>query len=63
MLFDVFRFNRYAPELLKMEGKKEIERMSIGEYLQKEGYGEGFKEDYLLVSFSLHRIPINPAMR
>lgn len=24
--------------------------ISIGEYLEKEGYGEGFKEDYLLVS-------------
>jgi hypothetical protein len=23
--------------------------ISIGEYLEKEGYGDGFKEDYLLV--------------
>lgn len=27
--------------------------VSIGEYLEREGYGEGFKEDYLLVSCSL----------
>jgi hypothetical protein len=26
--------------------------ISIGEYLEKEGYGEGFKEDYLLVRLS-----------
>lgn len=30
------------------EADREI---SIGEYLEKEGFGEGFKEDYLLVSF------------
>ena len=29
--------------------------ISIGEYLEREGYGEGFKEDYLLVSLcSIH---------
>lgn len=28
----------------------EESEVSIGEYLEKEGYGEGFKEDYLLVS-------------
>lgn len=28
----------------------EESEISIGEYLEKEGYGEGFKEDYLLVS-------------
>jgi hypothetical protein len=32
------------------EADREI---SIGEYLEKEGYGEGFKEDYLLVSHSI----------
>ncbi len=24
------------------------DEISIGEYLEREGYGEGFKEDYLL---------------
>jgi predicted NAD/FAD-binding protein len=32
------------------EANREI---SIGEYLEKEGYGEGFKEDYLLVSCAI----------
>jgi len=26
-----------------------MDDMSIGEYLDREGYGDGFKEDYLLV--------------
>ena len=48
MVLDVLRFNLFAPDLLRDAGKKG--EMSIGEYLEKEGYGDGFKEDYLLVS-------------
>jgi predicted NAD/FAD-binding protein len=47
MIFDILRFNLFALDILKEEGKDE---MSIGEYLDREGYGDGFKEDYLLVS-------------
>lgn len=37
----------------KGEDRKEMERdLSIGEYLERGGYGDGFKEDYLLVSRS-----------
>jgi predicted NAD/FAD-binding protein len=50
MIFDVLRFNLYALDLLKQEEGKEGKELSIGEYLDREGYGEGFKEDYLLVS-------------
>lgn len=49
MIFDILRFNLFALDLLNQAptGGKEI---SIGEYLDREGYGVGFKEDYLLVS-------------
>ena len=46
MIFDVLRFNLFALDILKEEGTDD---MSIGEYLDREGYGDGFKEDYLLV--------------
>lgn len=55
MIFDVIRFNLFAVDLLKEDGKekKGTREMSIGEYLDREGYGAGFKEDYLLVRFTL----------
>lgn len=47
MIFDILRFNLFALDILDEEGTDE---MSIGQYLDREGYGDGFKEDYLLVS-------------
>lgn len=49
MIFDILRFNLFALDLLK-EPLKNGKEISIGEYLDREGYGAGFKEDYLLVS-------------
>ncbi|RSH88935.1 hypothetical protein EHS25_002597 [Saitozyma podzolica] len=46
MVFDVLRFNVFAKDLLRAE--ETVGKMSIGEYLEREGYGDGFKEDYLL---------------
>ena len=51
MLFDVVRFNLFAMDLIREEVRTG-RQMSIGEYLDREGYGEAFKEDYLLASFS-----------
>ena len=63
MLVDVMRFNLFGLDLVQEdenEGTKRSKRgderevdgdLSIGEYLENEGFGEGFKEDYLLVSF------------
>ncbi len=31
--------------------------ISIGEYLEKEGYSDAFRDDYLIVSSSPHYIP------
>ena len=47
MIWDILRFNLFALDILSQGSG----RMSIGEYLDREGYGDGFKEDYLLVSF------------
>ena len=45
MLRDLLRFYREAPELLKIAGD---DNLSLGAYLQQEGYGPAFIEDHLL---------------
>lgn len=50
MVYDVLRFNIFALDLLEQEEGKKGKELSIGDYLEREGYGQGFKEDYLLVS-------------
>ena len=50
MIFDILRFNLFALDILNEEG---TDGMSIGQYLDREGYGDGFKEDYLLVSLQV----------
>lgn len=54
MIFDILRFNLFCLDVLKEEN---MDDMSIGEYLEREGYGDGFKEDYLLVSPLEYRDP------
>ncbi|UOH84746.1 hypothetical protein LQV05_001559 [Cryptococcus neoformans] len=46
MMWDIFRFHIFAKDLLSEKG--ESEQLSIGEYLDREGYSQSFKEDYLL---------------
>ncbi|WVR03214.1 hypothetical protein IAU60_000205 [Kwoniella sp. DSM 27419] len=46
MMWDIFRFNLFAVDLLSE--KNAAAGLSIGEYLNKEGYSQTFKEDYLL---------------
>jgi predicted NAD/FAD-binding protein len=48
MLFDIMRFNACAVRVLAVA---ENENVSIGEYLQREGYSSRFRDDYLIVSF------------
>ena len=64
MIFDIVRFNQYALDLLAEEEESEIDpsgvngseikthqpccQQSIGEYLDKNGYSEGFRNDYLI---------------
>jgi predicted NAD/FAD-binding protein len=46
ILFDIMRFNACAVRVLA-----ENDDVSIGEYLQREGYSSRFRDDYLIVSF------------
>ena len=62
MLFDIIRFNLFALDLLKNEEEsendparkrnrkdfKQPKQESIGDYLDREGYSQTFKDDYLI---------------
>lgn len=57
MIFDIVRFNQFALDLLSDDNDDEghassqlkMERnMSIGEYLDRHGYSQGFRDDYLI---------------
>lgn len=60
MIFDIIRFNQFALDLLKLEGKSEVpyngsingyfeeKQETIGEYLDREGYSDAFRDDYLI---------------
>ena len=52
MIYDVLRFNVCARRVLLRPLSPGEEEMSIGEYLKKEGYSSGFRNNYLIVSFS-----------
>jgi predicted NAD/FAD-binding protein len=45
MLFDIFRFNQFALDVLKA---KEPTEETIGEYLDREGYSNAFRDNYLI---------------
>lgn len=45
MLFDIFRFNQFALDVLKA---KEPTEETIGEYLEREGYSHAFRDNYLI---------------
>ncbi|KAL9054844.1 MAG: hypothetical protein Q9206_003381 [Seirophora lacunosa] len=64
MIFDIVRFNHFALDLLVKSGESETDPsgasgldpssqtsekdMSIGEYLDREGYSQAFRDDYLI---------------
>lgn len=59
MIFDIIRFNQFALDLLKVEERSEgyvngngvhrSERQeTIGQYLEREGYSDAFRDDYLI---------------
>lgn len=48
MLFDIIRFNQFALDLLRNDGGAANETETIGQYLEREGYSETFKNDYLI---------------
>jgi predicted NAD/FAD-binding protein len=62
MIFDIIRFNQFALDLLKEERRSEEysngygingvhlaqEQETIGQYLDREGYSDAFRDDYLI---------------
>lgn len=50
LVYDVLRFNACARRLIM--GPRGGEEVSIGEYLEREGYSDSFRDDYLIVSSS-----------
>ena len=64
MIFDIVRFNQFALDLLSEEDESEVDisgangsakhvgkpaqQQSIGEYMDREGYSEAFRNDYLI---------------
>ena len=61
MIFDIVRFNQFALDILALDDGKsaprfgasrytpeEIADMTIGDYLEREGYSDGFRDDYLV---------------
>jgi predicted NAD/FAD-binding protein len=50
MVFDIIRFNQFALDLLSdVDGTLANDNeMSIGEYLDREGYSAAFRDDYLI---------------
>ncbi|KAJ4491291.1 FAD/NAD(P)-binding domain-containing protein [Lentinula edodes] len=50
MLYDVLRFNASAQRLVAQwnSGAVDVTEISIGEYLNKEGYSESFTDNYLI---------------
>jgi len=47
LLFDVVRFNQFAVDLL-MEDEQASNPESIGQYLNREGYSDAFRDEYLI---------------
>ncbi|CAN9153407.1 unnamed protein product [Alternaria alternata] len=52
MIFDIIRFNQFALDLLAITPGSPAAiaatEMSIGEYLEREGYSDAFRDDYLI---------------
>jgi predicted NAD/FAD-binding protein len=61
MIFDVIRFNQFALDLLRLKQESEEytnctngsgvyakRQETIGQYLEREGYSDAFRDDYLI---------------
>jgi predicted NAD/FAD-binding protein len=45
MIFDIIRFNQFALDLLSTSSSVSADNISVGEYLEKEGYSDAFRDD------------------
>jgi predicted NAD/FAD-binding protein len=49
MVYDVLRFNQYSTDILSATRGRQDQQLTIGQYLDKYGYSESFKNNYLIV--------------
>jgi predicted NAD/FAD-binding protein len=49
MLFDILRFNAFAPDILEMPDTYELRNLTISTYLDENGYTDSFRNNYLIV--------------
>ena len=49
-IFDICRFNWRATDLINTSEDNEERRMNMGEWLDRHGYSQAFRDNYLLVS-------------
>lgn len=52
LLYDVLRFNACARRILFQPVREGSPEISIGGYLERNGYSDAFRDDYLIVSTS-----------
>ncbi|OCK75389.1 amine oxidase-like protein [Lepidopterella palustris CBS 459.81] len=51
MIFDIVRFNQFAIDMISKQVhgvSEELKEQSIGEYLEREGYSDRFRDDYII---------------
>lgn len=48
MIFDILRFNQFALDLLRTDRTDNQPEESLGSYLDREGYSDAFRDDYLI---------------
>lgn len=48
-VFDIIRFNTFATDILSMEETEELRTLSISAYLDRHGYSQEFRDNYLIV--------------
>lgn len=48
MIFDILRFNQFALDLLRTDRTDNQPEESLGAYLDREGYSDAFRDDYLI---------------
>jgi predicted NAD/FAD-binding protein len=49
MIYDILRFNTFAPDLLDADETPQLRKMSISSYLDEHGYSQAFRDNYLMV--------------
>lgn len=64
MVRDILRFGRHAPEVLDPARRHEFHAMTLGEYLDRNGYSEAFRSNYVApMCAAVWSVPSSQVMR